>query len=119
MRWSDDITDSVDTSLSQFRELVMDREAWHGAVHGAIDSDMNLETERRTTLTLLIHYDEEAKSKLSNLFKVKFGYGASLIRSLSGILIYWSILFWGAPKLLQMVTAAMKLKDTCSLEKKV
>ena len=45
MRWSDDITDSVDTSLSQFRELVMDREAWHGAVHGAIDSDMNLETE--------------------------------------------------------------------------
>ena len=31
----------------------------------------------------------------------------------------WLILFWGAPKLLQMVTSAMKLKDTCSLEGKL
>ena len=31
----------------------------------------------------------------------------------------WQILFWGAPKSLQMVTAAMKLKDACSLEEKV
>ena len=31
----------------------------------------------------------------------------------------WQILFWGAPKSLQMVTAAMKLKDTCSLEEKL
>ena len=31
----------------------------------------------------------------------------------------WLILFWGAPKLLQMVTSAMKLKDTCSLEEKL
>ena len=89
MRWFDGITDSMDMNLGKLRELVMDREAW-----GHKDLDM---TERLIMASgPFTSWEIEGET----------------VETVSDFIL-------GAPKSLQMVTAAMKLKDAYSLEGKL
>ena len=61
MRWLDGITDSMDISLSRLLELVMDREAWHAAVHRVTESQTQLSD--LTSNSFLRHEDPGAKAR--------------------------------------------------------
>ena len=65
MRWLDSITDSVDVSLSELQELVMDREAWHAAIHGVAKSQTRLSDLHFTSGTLHAIFS----SKPTNLWR--------------------------------------------------
>ena len=62
MRWLDSITDLMDVSLSELRELVMDREAWHAAIHGVAKSQTCL---RDGTTIAIIHWSTRIQSVIS------------------------------------------------------
>src|SRR5574340_1257306 len=63
MRWLDGITDSMDVSLSELRELVMDREAWPAAIHGAPLSKEVKPLDSKNTLKIHVKHATEVARK--------------------------------------------------------
>ena len=63
MRWLGGITDSMDVNLSELREMVMDREAWHAAIHGVAKSWTRLSVRTELNSTQLNYLPLHLKNK--------------------------------------------------------
>ena len=112
MRWLDGITDSMDMSLGKLRELVMNREAWHAAVHGVtVGHDWETEQQEQHSGTILTaHLPSHTCSsatqlswltqlqnvEVSEFYYLRVGYVLSSLANVLPSLVQSQLTFWGS-----------------------